>query len=127
MSLAQYEIRTTEPEAREHVVKFVGGTNAVTKVFGKGMTVTYVSTGVVKISWSDTAENPGTFIGLKSATWQATTPGDLKGFTVVHEAYVASTRSVLVNIYNSSFTLANLAALNWLTLTWLFTETKGLF
>jgi hypothetical protein len=128
MSAAEYELKQTEPEARDHVAKFVGGAAAVTKVFGKGMTITYVSTGVVKIAWTDTAENPGTFIGVKGFAFQATTPGNVKGYTMVHEAFVARSGTtppyILLNMYESG-TLADLAALEWLTVTLAFKEASA--
>jgi hypothetical protein len=124
VSAALYPLIQTEPEARDHVVKFVGGAAAVTKVFGNGMTVTYVSTGVVKISWSNAAVNPGKFIGVKGYCFQATTPGNVKGYVLVHEAYVPSTRSILLNMYEAGV-LTDLAALEWLTVTLAFKETNA--
>lgn len=132
MSRAEYELLQTEPEARDHIVKFVGGSAAVTKVFGNGMTVTYVSSGVVKISWTDTASNPGQFIGIKGYCFSATTPGNVKSYVLVHEAFVARTITagavvpgyVLLNMYESG-TLTDLAASEWLTVTFSFSETKG--
>jgi len=123
MSAAEYEQLTTEPECRKHIVKFVGGTAAITKVFGKGMTTTYVSTGIVEIAWPDLASKPGAFVGCTGHCFEATTPGDLKGFTVVPGVYNATTKKLRVNIFNSTFNLADLAALNWLTLELCFKET----
>lgn len=123
MSTAQYDALSTEPEARLHTVRFVGGTAAATKTYGNGMTVTYVSSGVVKISWSDVAENPGTFVGVVGYCFQATTPGNVKSYILVNEGYVASTRSILLNMYESG-TLTDLAALEWLSVTFLFKETN---
>src|SRR5688572_4303810 len=101
--------RATQPEAVDHFVKFVGGTNAVTKVFGQGVTVTYISTGIVDLVW---ASNPGTFLGFL-ATFQATTASGVKGFTVVPGVFNTTTYTLRLNITNASETLANLAALEW--------------
>ncbi len=127
MSSSEYPVKTTIVEAHEHTVKFVGGTAAVTKVFGRGMTVTYIGSGIVKILWTDTAERPGQFVGVKGYCFSATTPGNVKAYVLVNEEYVDSTtRYVLLNMYESG-TLTDLAALEWLTVTFLFSETKGLF
>lgn len=123
MSSAQYEALTTEPEGRLHTVRFVGGSAAVTKTFGNGMTVAYVDAGRVTISWSDTAENPGTFIGVVGYCFMATTPGNVKSYILVNEAYSAANRNIRLNMYESG-TLTDLAASEWLTVTFLFKETN---
>ena len=122
MSAAEYDIKATEPAGRLHIVKFVGGTAAVTKVFGHGMTVTYVSTGIVDIAWPDTASKPGVFLGCGGHCFEATTASGVKGYTVVPGVYNTTTKTLRVNITNASETLADLAALQWLTLSLLFKE-----
>jgi len=126
MSHAQYEILATEPEIRYHVLKFVGGSAAVTKVYGRGMSIAYTATGRVTVTWSDETSPPGNFIGVTGFCFQGTTPGDVDLFQLVHEGYTASTRTVVLNMYESG-SLADLAALEWLTVTFAFTETSGLF
>ncbi len=113
MSFDSFPVQTSEPELKEHITKFVGGTTAVTKVFGKSVTVTYVSTGVVDLVFSET---PGAFVGCLGYCFEATTQADLKGFTMVPGVMNTTTNTLRVKIYNSSFALADLAALNWLTL-----------
>ncbi len=103
-------VRAGEPETREHLIKFVGGTAAVTKVFGQGVTVTYISTGIVDLYWPD---NPGTFL-LATFGFQATTASGVKGYTVVPGVYNASTLKLRLNITNASESLTDLAALQWL-------------
>lgn len=96
----------------DHDVRFVGGSAAVTKVAdtGRGMTVTYISTGVVELTWAD---NPGTFhtctFGL-----QATTPGNVKAYVPVAGAYNATTFKLRLYLYESG-SLADLDALEWLS------------
>ncbi len=113
---------TSEPGLREYIVKFVGGTNAVTEVFGNGVTVTYSTTGIVILTWpQQPAEGPGTFIGATFG-FQATTASGVKGYTCVPGAYNTSARTLTLNITNASETLANLAALQWLTCRIMFKE-----
>lgn len=126
MSRAEYDGKCTEPEFREHIVKFVGGSAAVTKVFGNGIDVAYTATGRVTLTWSDTAENPGRFIGITGFCFQGTTPGDVDLFQLVHEAFNTTTRTLVLNMYESG-SLADLAALEWLTVKVAFSETSGLF
>lgn len=101
----------SEPGLRTYISKFVGGTAAVTEVFGNGTTVTYISTGIVDLYWAD---NPGTFIGATFG-FQATTASGVKGYTVVPGVYNTSTRKLRLNITNASESLTDLAALQWLT------------
>lgn len=112
MSLDVYPLRGSHRDWREFLVKFVGGSAAVTKVFGLGVTVTYISTGIVDLVWSD---SQGAHLGT---TWgfEATTQSGCKGYTVVAGVYNATTRTQRLNITNASETLADLAALQWLTL-----------
>src|ERR1041385_1788317 len=90
-----------------HPIPFVGGSTAVTKEFGLGVTVTYISTGVVDLVW---AENPGTFIGLMGFHFSATTQSGVKGWTVVSGDYSTTTFTLRLNITNSSDTLADLSS-----------------
>lgn len=114
-----YEITgASEPGLNVHVVKFVGGTTAVTKVYGQGCSVTYISSGVVDIDWSGNANNPGEFLGMV-ATFQATTPADVKSYVVVPGAYNSSTKKLRLSMYESG-TLTDLAALEWLTVVAMF-------
>lgn len=111
---AQFESLQSEPELREYVLKFVGGTTAVTKVFGEGMTIAYTATGRVTVTWSANQAPPGTFIGITGFCFQGTTPGDVDLFQLVHEGYSTSARTLVLNMYESG-SLADLAALEWLT------------
>jgi hypothetical protein len=115
-----YPPMSSEPALREHLVQFVGGAAAVTKVFGRGITVTYVSTGLVDLKWSTTDDAPGTFVGPKCLQLHATTASGVKGFSVATGVYNASTRTLRVAIWDASNNLVDLAALQWLTATILF-------
>ena len=117
--LDSYEQRNTQPECVEHFVKFVGGTTAVTKTYGPGVTVTYISTGIVDIAWQD---NPGTFLGMTTGL-HATTPTALKGYTITCGDFNTSTLKLRLNIFNSSFALADLAASQWAMIALKFKQT----
>jgi hypothetical protein len=120
MSSDHYKPLMSEPSARLEFVKFVGGSAAVTKVHGSGVTVTYISTGIVDITWSSNAV-PGTFLGLLGApAFQATTAADVKGHTCVPGVYNTTTRTLRLNITNASDALHDLAALEWLSFTAVF-------
>lgn len=121
MGLQTYEAYTAVPDAVSHLVRFVGGSAAVTKVSstGAGVTVTYVGSGVVDLTWSD---NQGTFLGLVG-TFQATTPADVKSYVLVPGAYDSSTNTIRLSMYESG-TLTDLAALEWLTVLAWFKRTN---
>lgn len=112
-----YEQSASEPELRIYVVKFVGGSAAVTKQFGNGVTVTYVSTGLVDLVF---ATPPGPYVGVLGRGFDATTQSAVKGYTVVAGApsTSATTGSVTVRvaITGASEALVDLAALQTLTL-----------
>ncbi|MBA2540568.1 MAG: hypothetical protein H0V17_13080 [Deltaproteobacteria bacterium] len=115
-----YDLKTSEPELYEKIVKFVGGTGAVTKVFGKGATVTYISAGIVDVTFTD---NPYTFVGLGGYGFEATTQAALKGYSVVAGAFNATTKTLRLNVTNNLDALTDLAALQSLTCRLLFKQT----
>jgi hypothetical protein len=115
-----YPVLTSEPSERDFLVKFVGGTTAVTKVIGRGLTTTWISTGIVELAWSTNQEVPGTFVGPKAGVIHATTPANVKGYSFTCGDYNVSTRKLRVSIYDASNNLVDLAALQWLTFTVVF-------
>jgi hypothetical protein len=114
-------IRGTQAEEVDHFVKFVGGTNAVTKVYGPGVTVTYISAGIVDLTWATGAQNPGTCLGVKGYCFQATTAADVKTYVLVPGVYNATTCTLRLNMTEAG-TLTNLAALEWLGVTVAFAK-----
>ena len=120
-----FEALASEPETRVHLVSFVGGTAAITKRTGKGMATTWISTGVVDLDFSGNANNPGEFVGFV-ATFQATTPGDVKNYVVVPGVYNSSTKKLRLSLYESG-TLTDLAALEWLNCAVIFRVAAGTF
>jgi hypothetical protein len=118
MALDASPVRSPVPELVLCPVRFVGGSAAVTKVYGEGVTVTYISAGIVDLTFSDAQ---GTFIGLAGEpSFAATTAADVKGHTVVVGVYNTTTNTLRLNITNASETLHDLAVLEWLTATLLF-------
>lgn len=114
-----FQVTSNEIGPTAHLVRFVGGSAAVTKTHGNGVTVTYTSTGVVTLTWTNP---PGTFVGLVG-TFQATTPGNVKSYVLVPGAYSASS-GITLNMYESG-TLTDLAALEWLTVIVWFKESAS--
>src|SRR3990167_6676235 len=104
--------RASEPETRLRLVRFVGGSAAVTKTHGNGMAVTYISAGVVDLDFSGNANHPGEVVGFVG-TFQATTPGDVKNYVVVANTYNSATKKLRLSMYESG-TLTDLDALEWL-------------
>lgn len=120
MSAAQYEVLTNTPELRQHVIRVLGGTNAVTvQSGGEGMTLAYVSAGRFTLTFSSVFD-PGVFVGAV-ATFSAATPADVKNYVAVIETYAS--RVVEVFMYESG-TLTNLDALEYITVVLYFSETK---
>ncbi len=116
----QFPTKSTTPELALHVVKFVGGTNAVTKVYGEGVTCTYISAGIVDLTWSRTSA-PGECMGVVGHCYSATTTADVKAYLLAHGVYNTTTRTLRLNLTETT-TLTNLAALEWLAVTVAFTR-----
>jgi hypothetical protein len=112
-SLDSWPIRSSEPGLFLEPVKFVGGAGAVTKVKGRGVTVTYIGAGLVDLVFG---EDMGNFLGVLGRCFEATVAAGLKGYTVVPGVYNSVTRTLRLNITNAGEVLTDLAALQWLTL-----------
>lgn len=121
MALDAFPGRISEPESVASLIRFVGGSAAVTKVLGSGITVSYVSTGIVSLVWAD---NPGVFAGLLgSPAFQATTQANVKSFVGVVGAWSSTTRTLQLRLYEGG-TLADLEALEWCSLAVVFKRTS---
>lgn len=119
MSMQGDKVKATQPEVIEHLIRAVGGSSAITKVTGTGLTVTRTGAGAYLVTW---AENPGTHLTNQYGL-SATTPGDLAGHTVIFGAYNATARTLAFVLYNASFAAHDLAALEWVDLTIRFKRT----
>lgn len=111
-----YPLRSNEPDMRLDVLKFVGGTAAITQTRGKAIVATYISTGVVELTFPDGPQN---YVGLAGFGFEATVPAQVAGYTCNTNVYNTATKKLRVYIYANSAgvpTLTDLAALQWLTL-----------
>jgi hypothetical protein len=117
MSATSNPVRSALGEMEITFVKFLGGTNAVTKVEGEGVTVTYISAGIVDLTFG-AAPGPaaGDFLGVIGHCFNATTTADVKAYALQHGVYNTSTRTLRLNMHESG-TLTNLDALEWLDVT----------
>lgn len=112
MTIELYPVRGSEPEGWIHTTLITGTAGTVTKVSGKGVTVTYIATGVYQLTFAD---YPGSFGGV-SGDFQATTMSALKGYTAVLGSFDATGKIVQVSVFNSSFAAADLIVSQWLSL-----------
>lgn len=104
--------RSTSPEGTDHHIRILGGAAAASKVAdtGPGMTVTYISTGRIRLTWLDNPFLFETIIG----TFQATTVADVNGWTVLAGVYDTAAFTIDLYVYNETFALADLPAACWL-------------
>lgn len=121
MSYEAFEQKSTEAGEVIQRVRFVGGTTAVTKLYGRGVTVTYIGTGLVDLVW---AEPQGTYLGVDGWGFDATTASGVKGYTVVPGDYNSTTRTLRLNITNAGETLTDLAAAQNLSIGIVFLRVK---
>jgi hypothetical protein len=123
MSIGQtWDMQSSEPDERQQVIRFVGGAAAVTKLFGRGATVTYISTGIVDIAW---AERQGEYLGVAGWGFDATAQAGLKGWTVVGGDFNTTTNTLRINITNASETLADMSSSQRLSIRIAFRQTSA--
>lgn len=120
MSEDAFPMRAPEPELRTRpvLIQGNGAANPTKLVGGRGMTCTWISTGLYQIVFN---ENPGAFAGF-SAEFQATTMSQLKGFTAVLGDLNTSTFTVQISITNASETLTDLTSTQKLAVVLWFKE-----
>lgn len=123
MSLNASQVKCAQMMVTLWPVRFVGGTAAVTEELGNGVTVTYIGTGLVDVTW---AEFAGQYMGLVGApSFDATTASGLKGFTCVPGDFNTTTRTVRLSITNASEALTDLAAAQHVTCWFAFRTTSA--
>jgi len=111
VSQERYQQWTSEPEQVDLNVTMTGAGNGVvpTKLFGRGVTLSRVSTGLINVTMSD---YQGVFLGGAGGfSFQAVSPATvagLAGFTVVTGALTSSGTVIPVSIFNASLTLVDL-------------------
>jgi hypothetical protein len=112
-------VRSPANDVWAHVIDITGaGAANPTKNHGAGVTVTWVSTGLYELAWS---ENPQTYLTYTHG-FRATTASALKGFTVTAGDYNATTFKMRFSVTNASDNLADLAAAQSLGLVVYFRE-----
>lgn len=113
--LNAYVEKCSEPETVGILVKFEGngGASPTNKPFGSGVTVTWVSTGIYRLTFSDAQ---GQYVGCSAPGISDTAPAGVAGFTahVDEDSYTAATRQLDVHVYNASQALADLPATSFL-------------
>jgi hypothetical protein len=124
--MLMFESAETLAQTRKHRLQLQGtGAGTVpTMVIGHGVTLSWTATGRVLITW---AENPGTFVGVDGATYRDATQANVKGWTLTAGAYPASasTFTLEIDFWNSTFAAADLAATSFLDLCLVFSELKS--
>lgn len=111
MSQEKFRQYSSEPEQIDLNVTMTGAGNGVvpTKLFGRGVTITRVSTGLLNLTMSD---YQGVFLGGAGGfSFQAKSPATvagLAGFTVVSGALNAAGTVIPISIFNASLTLVDL-------------------
>ena len=102
--------RAMEPELVAWPVTFTGaGAANPTKNYGKGVAITWTSTGLYRLTFVDA---PGNLVCPGGPNWQDATPANLKGFTAVFGAFDSTGKIISVSIYNSAGTLTDLTSTN---------------
>lgn len=117
MALGGYPSKNQVRDTHSYDWRLLGANGAaLTVVTGEGATFGYTSEGLYKVTFPD---NPGVLCGANYA-FQAATPGDLKGYTLVLDTIAAGTGTTWVMpfaVYDSGFNIADLIANQWLFLT----------
>lgn len=117
-----YLSEASEPNLRRFLVRVTGagtGGSAI-EVLGAGLHITYVSTGVFDVIWSSSDDLPGQPNGVVGASFQATTSANVKGYSMTSVPFAAATRSIRVNLWDSTNTLVDLKVNEWVTFEALF-------
>ena len=114
-------VRSLSKLATNHFVRAVGGSTAITKTHGPGLTVTRTGTGAYAVTF---AENIGVVLAAV-ASLMATTRADVAGHTVVFAPYNTTTKVLAFTVYNAADAAHDLAALEWVSLN-IQTSAQGL-
>lgn len=121
MSQEAFLAKATQPDFQFHPVVIQGGSAAVTKLQGTGVSIAYVSTGIVDITWSEAQGNTTYGICGFGFHTAAGAQAALKGYTIVDGAQSAQVTAsgpftIRINITNSSQALADLTVAQSVTL-----------
>lgn len=121
-SYAGFDKSSTLVKAKDHVITLEGaGVGQPVKTDGPGITVNRTGVGVIDLTWD---ELPGKYVGLTGFGFEATTPADLKGFTVVSTRFDSATLKVTINVTSNLDALTDLVAGQFLTLQFTFRQSQ---
>ncbi len=119
-----YDSKSSASGERNYRIRILGVNDASpTNELGQGTVVTRTGEGAYLITW---ANNPGYFVGW-DLEFGATVPGDLKGYTAVRGVYSTTSDvfTLAFVVYNSSFSAADLIALQWADICVTFKESSA--
>lgn len=119
MALDAFEMRANEPEVVANICRAVGGASSITKVYGKGITVSRTGTGDYRLTWVDL---PGLYLGAV-ASLQADTESALAGHVAVVGSWSAANKTLDLVVTNASDAVHDLAASEWFTIVVYFART----
>ena len=110
----RYPYRAGEPETQRLLGLITGaGAASPTVTSGcNGFTVTWVSTGLYTITFSDKPN----YVYPDNPAFGATTATDVDGWTTVFHAYNATAGTIQMRVYSDTPTLSDLPANTWLNL-----------
>ena len=118
MSIDAVPQRASEPESYEQLISITGaGAGTPVKNYGKGVAITWVSTGRYRLTFTD---HPGNFITLGGPSWQDATPANLKQFSAVTNGPDATGKIFDLFVYNGSGNLTDLTSTNTLSCAMVF-------
>ena len=125
--MQQYDPKVSTAAQRRYFLRAKGSGAGVAPVvdLGQRMTIAWIATGRLTITWLD---NPGTFVGLGSTNFRDTTAqSTVKGFTVTAGGYpaTASTFTLELDVWNASQAAADLATTSIIDQEFIFSEMKN--
>jgi hypothetical protein len=122
MSHPRYPAVESEPKVRHYLVRLEGaGAAAPDKEVGAGITATRVAEGHYRLTWADA---PGEFLGVTPG-WQASTPANLAGHTVVVDDHEVTDKRLSVWVYDAADAADDLEATEKLFLDLRFKQTSA--
>jgi len=118
--------KTNIADERVYRTRILGtGAADPTKEAGPGVTVTWVATGRYKYTF---ANNPGTFVGVEAPVFGAATPSAVKGYSISHDTYDTTDDvfSIELSLWDASNAAVDLAALQYLSASFVFSAQSGI-
>jgi len=113
--------KANRPHVVDHIMRLQGG-NGADLTIEEGSFIKSVARtgeGAYRITWQ---QDPGQFLGPKSATFSSATMADTKGHTVTFDTYDATNLQLDFSVWDSAFAADDLLVNEYLTLTISFSE-----